>query len=227
VSTALSSLDQEAPRNCVLVAAPITRSTHDLVRYLVGMDTVPLVAASATHLRYLAEVARVDLAVVTADLAAADPGIARAVAGLDVPVVLLGDRAVLGIDDPARVLSSDADDFEVALEVRRQMRSVQGGRIRFGALELDIRHHAATWYGQDLDLTPTQFRILGVLVRAAGGVVSRPELARRAMGTYGPGDEARLEAHLRRLRSKIEGMSSAPMLVTVRGEGIRLSDVPD
>lgn len=224
MSTTLPHLEEEAPRNCVVVAAPVTRSTHEMVRYLVGMDAVPLVASSATHLRYLAEVARIDLAVLSSELAESDPRVAREVADLGVPVVLLGGTGVPGVATPAFVMARDADDFEVAMEVQRQMRSIRRGRICFGALVLDIRHHLATWYGQVLDLTPTQFRLLGVLVRANGGVVSRRELCRRAMGTCGPGDEARLEAHLRRLRTKVDGISTQPLFVTVRGEGIRLVD---
>jgi DNA-binding winged helix-turn-helix (wHTH) protein len=224
VTTAPSQLGDEVPRNCVVVAMPATKSTHELVRYLVGMDIVPIVIAGARHLRYLADLVRIDLAVLAVEAAVADAQVERAVLDLDVPVLLLGETARTAAVAPAGVLARDADDFEVAIEVRRQMSGLQRGRVSFGALELDVRRHLATWCGRDLDLTPTQFRILAVLVRASGCVVSRRELCRRAMGTYGPGDEARLEAHLRRLRSRIEMAAAQPLLVTVRGEGIRLAD---
>jgi DNA-binding response OmpR family regulator len=224
MTATLSRLDDEGPRNCVVLAMPATRSTHELVRYLVGMDTVPIVVAGARHLHYLADLVQVDLAVLAVEVAVTDPQVECEVVDLDVPVLLLGETARTTVVEPAGVLARDADDFEVAIEVRRQMRSLQRGRVCFGALELDVRRHLATWCGTDLDLTPTQFRILSVLVRASGCVVSRRELCRRAMGTHGPGDEARLEAHLRRLRARIEVAAAQPLLVTVRGEGIRLAD---
>jgi DNA-binding winged helix-turn-helix (wHTH) protein len=223
MNTTLSRLDDEGPRNCVVVAMPPSRSTHELVRYLVGMDTVPIVVAGARHLRYLADLVRIDLAVLAVEVAATDPQVEREVVALDVPVLLLGEIAGSTVVEPAGVLAQDVDDFDVAIEIERQMRSLQRGRVCFGALQLDVRRHLATWGERDLDLTPTQFRILSVLVRASGCVVSRRELCRRAMGTYGPGDEARLEAHLRRLRARIESAAAQPLLVTVRGEGIRLA----
>ncbi|TQM57378.1 winged helix-turn-helix domain-containing protein [Humibacillus xanthopallidus] len=224
MNSTLPQLDDHGPRNCVVVAMPATRPTHQLVRYLLGMDIVPFVIAEARHLRYLADLVRIDFAVLAVDVVVTDSHVERGVADLDVPVLLLGDTARTAVVEPSSVLAGDTDDFEVAIEVRRQMTGLQHGRLAFGALELDVRRHVATWSGRDLELTPTQFRILSVLVRASGRVVSRRELCRRAMGTHGPGDEARLEAHLRRLRSRIETAAAEPLLVTVRGEGIRLAD---
>jgi DNA-binding response OmpR family regulator len=100
--------------------------------------------------------------------------------------------------------------------------------LRWGPLELDTRTRAASWGGACLDLTPTQFRILALLVQARGAVVMTNELSRLAYGVPAQiGDAERVFAHVRRIRKKIEPVPSRPaFLLTVRGEGFRLADFP-
>jgi two-component system, OmpR family, KDP operon response regulator KdpE len=52
----------------------------------------------------------------------------------------------------------------------------------WGPLRLDSRRRLARWHGQPVGLTPIQFRLLLILVQAAGAVVSPMELSRRVWG---------------------------------------------
>jgi two-component system KDP operon response regulator KdpE len=102
---------------------------------------------------------------------------------------------------------------------------VAGLAIRWGPLELDIGRRQAKWEGQPLRLTPLQFRIMEVMMLAAGHVVTQAELSRRLWGDSLFDDNERVQAHIRRIRQKIETDSSRPkFLLTVRGEGYRLAD---
>lgn len=98
--------------------------------------------------------------------------------------------------------------------------------IRWGHLELDLRTHQAHWSGSSLALTNLQFRILEVLVLAAGGVVTTDQLSRRVWGDSSFDDGERLVAHIRRIRKLIEEDTRMPQfLLRVRGRGFRLAGV--
>jgi two-component system KDP operon response regulator KdpE len=100
--------------------------------------------------------------------------------------------------------------------------------IRWGHLELNLRSHQARWRTRPLHLTPTEFRIMEVLVLAAGAVVTTEQLARRVWGESSFDDSEPLVAHVRRIRKKIERDPSASVfLLRVRGEGFRLTDLSE
>lgn len=95
----------------------------------------------------------------------------------------------------------------------------------WGPLRLDPSRRLACWHGQAVSLTPMQFRLLVILVQAAGAVVSPVELSRRVWGTDLPHDTERVVAHVRRIRKLLEPDPAHPaFLLTVRGEGFRLAD---
>lgn len=97
--------------------------------------------------------------------------------------------------------------------------------IRWRGLELDMRTHQARWNGRSLSLTTLQFRIMEILVLAAGGLVTTEQLSRRVWGESSFIDDERLVAHVRRIRKLIECDPSRPeFLLRVRGRGFRLSE---
>lgn len=97
--------------------------------------------------------------------------------------------------------------------------------LSWGPLELDVRKRVARWYLKPLRLTSIQFRMMEVLVLAAGSMVTARELARRVWGSGIVEDEDRIRAHVWRIRKLIEPRPSVPeFLLTVRGEGFRLAD---
>ncbi len=100
--------------------------------------------------------------------------------------------------------------------------------IRWGQLELNLRTHQARWRSRPLHLTTIEFRIMEVLVLAAGAVVTTEQLARRVWGESSFNDSEPLTAHVRRIRKKIERDPSAPVfLLRVRGKGFRLTDLSE
>lgn len=98
--------------------------------------------------------------------------------------------------------------------------------IRWGDLELNMRTHQARWRGRLLPLTTIQFRIMEVLVLAAGALVTTEQLSRRVWGESAFDDRDRVVAHIRRIRKLIERDTAMPeFLLRVRGRGFRLADV--
>jgi DNA-binding response OmpR family regulator len=94
----------------------------------------------------------------------------------------------------------------------------------WGPLRLDPSRRLACWQSQPISLTSMQFRLLLVLVQAAGAVVSPVELSRRVWGTDFAHDGERVVAHVRRIRKLLEADPTHPrFLLTVRGEGFRLA----
>ena len=79
--------------------------------------------------------------------------------------------------------------------------------------------------GRPVELTPTEFNLLQVLMQQAGYVLTRSELARLALGIDFEGVERTLDSHIRNLRQKIEPDPANPIYVqTVYGVGYRLAE---
>ena len=148
----------------------------------------------------------------------------------DVPVIMLTARA----EERDRVggLAEGADDYLVkpfaAAELLARIRAVQRrafpntvpppAPVEVGELRLDPHAHQATHRGQPIDLTPTEFAILEVLVRSAGRVVSRDELSAVLYQRQATPYERSLDMHVSHLRKKLEEVGSIGIR-TVRGQG--------
>ena len=77
--------------------------------------------------------------------------------------------------------------------------------------------------GNEVSLTKTEFRLLCEFADHVGSVLSRDQLLERVWGYEYLGDSRLVDAHVRRLRVKIEDHADDPKLVvTVRGLGYRL-----
>jgi DNA-binding response OmpR family regulator len=84
----------------------------------------------------------------------------------------------------------------------------------------------ATLGGHTLELTPTEFRLLEVLVRRNGRVASEADLIREVWGGE-RSDPALVRRYILMLRKKLEADPAAPVWVrTVRGFGYRLGTGP-
>jgi DNA-binding response OmpR family regulator len=96
--------------------------------------------------------------------------------------------------------------------------------VAWADLVVDLHNYEA-WHGTlRLVLTPTELRLLGGLVAARGDVVTKHDLQKAAWGSAGTHDDNRLQAHLRRLRTKLTdaGAERTCRIHTVRGVGFRL-----
>lgn len=109
----------------------------------------------------------------------------------------------------------------------------QGGKsvLRHNGLALDCRTRSAAVDGTALELTRSEFDILQELLRGAGAVLSKKDLARALRGEFyredpstTGSDERAVEVHIGNLRRKLRDDPESPRwLQTVRGVGYRLA----
>jgi DNA-binding response OmpR family regulator len=93
--------------------------------------------------------------------------------------------------------------------------------MSLGGIVVDPSRHTASANARTLELTPIEFRLLEILVRRGGDVVSREQLLRAGWPDERDPDPEWLKPHLARLRAKL-GEAGVPMPENVRGVGYRL-----
>ncbi|MEY4175485.1 MAG: two-component response regulator MtrA, partial [Actinomycetota bacterium] len=120
---------------------------------------------------------------------------------------------------------------ELAARIRAALRRVQLHETspvttavsRFGDVELRREQGIVLKAGVELNLTKTEFRLLCEFADHANMVLSRDQLLERVWGYEYLGDSRLVDAHVRRLRVKIEDQPDDPkLIVTARGVGYRL-----
>jgi len=112
--------------------------------------------------------------------------------------------------------------------MRRADRSGSGGTasagdgpLVAGNLTMDVGRHEGRIGDAVLNLTPIEYRLLELLVRAHGDVVAHLQLVRAGWPAEADPDLLWLKPHIARLRSKL-GSAGGPSLIPVRGVGYRL-----
>lgn len=95
--------------------------------------------------------------------------------------------------------------------------------LRLGGLALDVPNLAATLPGgRVVPLTPTELRVLQLLVANAGRVVPREQILQAGWGYHYESASNQVDVYIRRLRRKLEAPDRAAAIHTVRGLGYRL-----
>ena len=157
-------------------------------------------------------------------------------AGSDVPIIMLTAR-----DSEREVvegLGVGADDYvtkpfsaaELVSRIRSLLRRREIDRAanadvvrKLGGLVVDLVNDEVRVDGRPVQLTPSEFRILGLLASAPGATWSRRQIMEHLWGSTHIGDEHTCEVHISTLRRKIEPDPANPMrLLTVRGVGYSL-----
>ncbi|MDP2728224.1 MAG: helix-turn-helix domain-containing protein, partial [Dehalococcoidia bacterium] len=93
------------------------------------------------------------------------------------------------------------------------------GHLKLNVQELKV----TTTRGEDVNLTPTEMRLLRYLMLNTGRTVARESLINSIWGCEYEGESNPVDVYIRRLRKKIERNPSRPeLLQTVRGAGYRL-----
>ncbi len=87
---------------------------------------------------------------------------------------------------------------------------------------IDRHSHRALYRGEELPLTPTEFRLLEVLLRQAGRAFTRFELMDAAIGEDAVVLERTIDVHIKSLRKKLG--DAADLIETVRGVGYRFHE---
>jgi DNA-binding response OmpR family regulator len=157
-----------------------------------------------------------------------------------VPIVMV--TAQTDTQDMVTGLEAGADDYvtkpvvpkELAARVRAHLRRAQLQSFSSGAPsseilgDIDLRREQGLVFknGQEISLTKTEFNLLCEFADHPNVVLSRDQLLERVWGYDYLGDSRLVDAHVRRLRVKIEDQPDEPKLIlTVRGIGYRLMPV--
>ncbi|MGC1272719.1 MAG: response regulator [Planctomycetaceae bacterium] len=98
-------------------------------------------------------------------------------------------------------------------------------RVSLRGIEIDRARHVCKSDGQELALTPTEFRLLWTLIRQPGRPFSRNELMDTARGEDANSLERTIDVHVRSLRQKLG--DKADFVETVRGIGYRFQSSLD
>jgi two-component system response regulator CpxR len=107
-----------------------------------------------------------------------------------------------------------------ALLRRRGAGEEREGVIRIGDLTLDRGSRRVTIGGGDVALTGAEFNLLELLLRHAGSVVSREQLAAEGLGRPLQAYDRRIETHMAQIRRKLGPLPDGePRIHTVRGVG--------
>lgn len=93
--------------------------------------------------------------------------------------------------------------------------------IEHKQVKVDMVRHKAFVLDQELDLTPTEFRLLECLLRSPGRAFSRQHLMDSAIGEGAIVLERTIDVHIKTLRKKLGAMD---MIETVRGLGYRFKE---
>jgi two-component system OmpR family response regulator/two-component system copper resistance phosphate regulon response regulator CusR len=152
-------------------------------------------------------------------------------AGINLPIVVL--TALGSVDDRVAGLRRGADDylmkpFEIA-ELLARIEAVcrrAGAKpspvLQVGDLVLDLTTRRVTGGGVEIELTPTEFSILEMLMRHAGEVVTRKMLCEHLWKADWEGTTNVIEVHINRLRTKLQRGTKEPLIHTIRGRGYAL-----
>lgn len=158
-----------------------------------------------------------------------------------VPIILLTAKTTEA--DRITGLDLGADDYvtkpfspkELTARVRAVFRrspdeALQMGleEIRFGNLTINFRRHEAFLSTKALDLTPVEFKLLGVLAREPNRVFSRAQLIEKVLGFDFDGFDRTIDVHILNLRRKLEPDASHPQYIkTVYGSGYKFTGVSE
>jgi DNA-binding response OmpR family regulator len=153
----------------------------------------------------------------------------------DTPTIIL--TAKLEENDKVLGLELGADDYitkpfsmrELTARVRAVLRrvskqNVESDILREADITLDRGGRTVMRSDEYVELTPSEFEILAVLMSAPGRAYSRAELLERLDGVSFEGYERTIDVHIRNLRKKIEADTTEPRYIeTVYGTGYRFN----
>ena len=150
----------------------------------------------------------------------------------EVPILILSAKSQ--DNDKILGLNLGADDYiakpfnpvEIVARVKAQLRRAArtgGNVLTVGELALNTDTIQLTKNGQSIPLTPMEYKILALLMRAPGRIFTKIQLYEGAVGPYFEGDDNTMTVHISKLRDKIEDDPRNPRyIITVRGLGYKI-----
>ncbi len=151
----------------------------------------------------------------------------------DIPIIMLTARTeerdkILGLE-------SGADDYitkpfsprelmaRIRAVLRRRAPQMSDETVKAGGLELSPTTHRVSANGKNIELGPTEFRLLHFFMTHAERVYSRAQLLDQVWGDHVFVEERTVDVHIRRLRQALEPSGADGLVQTVRGSGYRFS----
>lgn len=155
-----------------------------------------------------------------------------------VPIIMLTAKS--GTEERISGLDTGADDFlakpfepeELLARIRAQIRraSLAGDGlqrdkpIQVGDLRLEPASHEVWLHGKQVGLTRLEFNLLYCMAQRAGKVLTREDILRLVWGENEAIDLRGIDAHIRRLRAKVEDNADEPTrILTVHGVGYKMA----
>jgi two-component system OmpR family response regulator len=150
--------------------------------------------------------------------------------GMETPVLVMS--AMSDVDHRIQGLRAGGDDYltkpfspdemfaRVEVLLRRRPRNAKAETLlRTGVLELDLVRRRVTHGERELELQPTEFRVLEFMMRHAGQVLTRTMIFEAVWGCrFDPGTNL-IDVHVGRLRKKVDVPGERPLIRTIRGSG--------
>ncbi|MCU1514519.1 MAG: two-component system response regulator [Microbacteriaceae bacterium] len=152
----------------------------------------------------------------------------------DIPILVVSGRS--DSTDKVNALDAGADDYvtkpfaidellaRIRALTRRSPAEPDEPVIAFGDVVADLAHHTVTRMGETVKLTPTEWRVLEVLIRNPDRLVTKHLLLTTVWGPSYEKEDGYLRLYLGQLRRKLEPEPSRPRyLLTEPGMGYRFS----
>jgi two-component system, OmpR family, KDP operon response regulator KdpE len=150
------------------------------------------------------------------------------------PIIILSARGKE--QDKIAALDAGADDYltkpfsveELKARIRVALRRLDGTTaeekvFETGNMKVDFAQKQVFIGNQSIHLTPTEFKMLALMARNPGKLITQPQLLKEVWGPAASGDSQALRVHLHQLRQKIEKNPAQPRyLITEAGIGYRL-----
>jgi two-component system OmpR family response regulator/two-component system copper resistance phosphate regulon response regulator CusR len=155
-------------------------------------------------------------------------------AGVRTPVIVLTARGA--VSDKLEGFEAGADDYLVkpfAIDellarieaVHRRTAHKPAMELEAGDLHLSLANKRLVMAGRTIELTPTEFSILELLMRFQGQVVTRKMLCEHVWGFDWDGPTNVIEVHINRLRGKLDKGRTDSLIRTIRGRGYALTTI--
>jgi two-component system phosphate regulon response regulator PhoB len=151
----------------------------------------------------------------------------------DVPIIMLTARG--DEQDKITGLEIGADDYitkpfspremnaRIKAVLRRRAPQMAGDTAEVAGLRLDPATHRVSGNDKQIELGPTEFRLLHFLMAHPERVYSRAQLLDQVWGNHVFVEDRTVDVHIRRLRCALEASGHDRLVQTVRGSGYRLS----
>ena len=159
-----------------------------------------------------------------------------------VPILILSARnldsdKILGLDlgaddyltkpfNPLEVIARVKSLIRRTYDYNNDERVIEDETIKLGNISINLDTFTAYKNDQEIRLTPTEFKILALLMKSPGRVFTKIQIYENINGEYFESDDNTIMVHMHKLREKIEDDSKNPIYIkNVRGLGYKFEKV--